>query len=321
MKVSVLIPTYNSERHLAECLDSVLAQDFDDMEILVSDDSSTDGTLSVIKDYATRDSRIRWWQNSKNLGFVPNHNFCLLQACGEYVKFVHADDKLLSLSAIRKMADALDENASAVLVGCRQHLTGAKSSPTILFHQSGLYDGRRTIVASLEQNTNLVGQPILTMFRRSSAKRGFDSRFVGYLDFEMWCHLLEQGGFFYLAEDLATWRVHKTQQTAKNAMHGSSASQEHLVFMEIYYAKPWLQTAATSRMLFAQIYYLKKSYGPQAELLTTAMMSRLSPRSFAWQWLKHKMMRPFQKLSRRLKLRYFIARDAENNKIYFPRKN
>src|SRR5882724_2084405 len=108
MKVSVLIPTYNSERYLSECLDSVLAQDFADLEILVSDDQSTDGTLKIIESYAGRDVRIRWWQNRKNLGLPGNHNACLLQARGEYVKYVHADDKLLSSSAIKKMVAALD---------------------------------------------------------------------------------------------------------------------------------------------------------------------------------------------------------------------
>jgi hypothetical protein len=71
--------------------------------------------------------------------------------------------------------------------------------------------------------------------------------------------------------------------------------------MEIYYAKPWLKAAATDRMLFAQIYYLKKNYGRRADALASAMMAQLSPRRFAWQWLKHKASRPFQKLARKLR--------------------
>ena len=294
-KVSVLIPAYNSERHLSECLDSVLTQDFAGMEILISDDGSTDGTLKVIEACAARDVRIRWWQNPKNLGLPGNHNVCLSRARGEYVKFIHADDKLLSAAAIQKMAAALDDNPSAVLVGCQQHLSGAKSRPTVFSNQSGIFDGRRMIVASLEQNVNLIGQPTLTLFRRSAAQRGFDDRFVGHLDYEMWCHLLEQGDFYYLAEDLATWRVHENQQTARHQTTGS-AHHEHLMFMETYYAKPWLKEAATQRMLFAQIYYLKKYYGRRADHLTSAMMSQLTPRRFACQWLKHKILHPIQKL-------------------------
>jgi glycosyltransferase involved in cell wall biosynthesis len=295
MKVSVLIPTYNSARHLAECLDTALAQDFAGMEILISDDCSADETLKVIKTYAARDARIRWWQNPKNLGFVANHNFCLQSARGDYVKFIHADDKLLSTSAIRKMADALDAHPAAVLVGCQQHLTGIKSAPTIFSSRSGLYDGKQMLVACWEQNTNLIGQPTLTMFRRSAAQRGFDPRFVGHLDYEMWFHLLGQGDFFYLAEILATWRVHETQQTARHEKNGP-AYREHLLFVETYYAQPWMQRAATRRMLFTQIYYLEKNYGGQAGRVTAAMRAQLSARHFAWQWLRHKISQPFRKL-------------------------
>lgn len=298
MKVSVLIPTYNSEEHLAECLDSVLAQDFADLEIVIADDRSADGTVKIIETYAARDRRIRWWQNPKNLGFVPNHNLCLQQACGEYVKFVHADDKLLSTANIRKLAAALDEHPSAVLAGSQQHLTDTKAKPRILLKKSGVYDGRWLIIACLEENTNFIGQPILTMFRRSAAGRGFDDRFVGHLDYEMWCHLLEQGDFVFLAEVLATWRVHQTQQTARNQKSGLAAD-EHLVFVETYYSKPWLKAAATRRMLFAQIYHLNKKYGERAGRLTSAMMAQLSPRHFAWEWFKYKISRPLEKLQRR----------------------
>jgi glycosyltransferase involved in cell wall biosynthesis len=299
MKVSVLIPTYNSNQYLSECLDSVLAQEFDNMEILVSDDVSTDDTVGTIQAYTARDSRIRWWQNPKNLGFVGNHNTCLEQASGEYVKFLHPDDKLLSTSAIRKMATALDENPSAVVAGCQQHVTGKRSRPTIFSRRSGLYAGRQMIVASLEQNTNLIGQLTLTMFRRRAAPGGFDDRFIGLMDFAFWCRLLEHGDFAYVAEDLATWRIHETQQTAKHEQTGSS-SHEPLLCLETYYAKPWLKAAATPRMLFAQIYYLKKKYGQRAENLTSAMMTQLSPRRYAWQWLRHKISRPFQKLAQKL---------------------
>lgn len=300
MKVSVLVPVFNGETHLAECLESILAQDFAAFELLISDDGSTDDSARIIRQFAARDPRIRWWKNPVNLGLTANTNCCLRQAGGEYLKFVHQDDKLLSVSAIARLLEALERNPSASLAGCRQHLTGTTSRPLIFSKTSGCFDGRKMIIASLEQNNNLIGQPTLTLFRRQQARRGFDERFTGFMDFEMWCHLLEQGDFAYLAEPLATWRSHEHHQTARARASGES-DDEHLRFMEIYYAKPWMQTAATDRMLFAQIYYLKKQYGARAGHLTSAMMAQLAPRRFAWQWLKHKATRPLQKLSRRLR--------------------
>jgi len=298
MKVSVLVPVYNGELHLAECLDSILAQNFRDLEILIADDGSSDDSPGIIQSYAARDARIRWWRNSPNLGMVRNFDACIREARGEYIKFVLQDDKLFSASAIQRMAEALDNHSSAVLVGSRQHITGAKTKPLIFSKKSRMYNGKEMVVACLEQNSNLIGQPTLTMFRKSAYKQPLDSRFIGHLDFALWFQLLEHGDFFYLTDALGTWRVHEDQQTAKFEKNGAS-NHEHLLFVEAYYARPWLQEMATDRMLFAQIYYLRKHYGADADHLTTAMMSQLSPRRYAWQWLKHKISHPMQKLARK----------------------
>ena len=79
-----------------------MRQDFTSYELLIADDGSTDDSLAIIKSYAAKDPRIRWWQNPRNLGQTKNHNACLQEARGEFIKFVHQDDKLLSASAIKK---------------------------------------------------------------------------------------------------------------------------------------------------------------------------------------------------------------------------
>ena len=297
-KVSVLIPVYNGERHLAECLESVLAQDFNDVEILIADDGSSDGSQKIIETFAARDPRLRWWKNRRNLGLTANTNVCLRAARGAYIKFVHQDDALLSPAALRKMAAALDENPAVVLVGSQPHLTGAKSPPLLFFNKSQRCDGKQTVIACFEQNNNLIGQPTLTLFRKSAAPRGFDERFTGHMDFEMWCYLLEQGDFFHLAEPLATWRVHQNHQTARARASGVT-DREALLLTEIYYEKNWLRAAATDRLLFSQIYYLRKKYGATAASLTDKMMTQLSARRYAWLWLKHKSSRPFHQLVRK----------------------
>lgn len=298
MKVSVLIPVYNGACHLAECLESVLRQDCHDLEILVADDGSQDESPDIIRSFATRDARIRWWKNPRNLGLTANSNACLRAAQGDYLKFVHQDDLLLSTAAINMLAAALDAHPGASLAGSQQHLAGAGSRPLIFSDYGGCFNGRKMIIASLEQNTNLIGQPTLTLFRRQLAQRGFDERFTGFMDFEMWCHLLEQGDFVYLPEAVAAWRVHKQQQTARTTTN-PEPDWEHLRFMEIYYAKTWLKAAATDRLLFTQIYYLQKRYGAAAGTLTGAMKSQLTRRRFAWQWLRHKVSRPLEKLCRK----------------------
>ena len=69
-KISVLIPVYNAERYVARCLDSVLRQSFSDLEIIVGDDGSTDGSPAIIKEYSSRDDRIRIVSHEKNKGIM-----------------------------------------------------------------------------------------------------------------------------------------------------------------------------------------------------------------------------------------------------------
>ena len=137
-KVSVLIPVYNGGRHLAECLDSILAQNFQDLEILIADDGSSDNSAEIIKTFAARDVRIRWWKNPRNLGLAGNSNACLHEARGEYVKFVHQDDKLLSSSAILLMVVCWRWTIilPQCLRGSRQHLTGGKIKTACFIFQT-----------------------------------------------------------------------------------------------------------------------------------------------------------------------------------------
>lgn len=91
-KVSILIPVYNREKLIGECIESALAQTFSDLEVVVVDNASTDGTWSVCKKYAERDSRVRVFQNTENIGPVKNWKRCFDEARGEFGKILFSDD-------------------------------------------------------------------------------------------------------------------------------------------------------------------------------------------------------------------------------------
>src|SRR3954464_8515957 len=107
-KISVLLPTYRYGRYLAEAIDSVLTQDFRDFELLISDDHSPDGSAEIIRGYAARDGRIRFQIQPRNLGMVPNWNWCLAEARGDYIKYVFGDDRLCSPAALGRMLALLE---------------------------------------------------------------------------------------------------------------------------------------------------------------------------------------------------------------------
>ena len=85
--VTVGVPVYNGQRYLARALDSLLAQTFDDFEIVLCDNASEDRTAEICAAYAARDPRIRFHRNPQNLGLVRNFNRTFELAEGTYFKW------------------------------------------------------------------------------------------------------------------------------------------------------------------------------------------------------------------------------------------
>ena len=91
-RVSIGIPVYNGGRFIKEAIDSILAQTFEDFELILSDNASTDETEEICKEYATLDRRIRYYRNEENLGAAKNYNRVFELSNGEYFKWASHDD-------------------------------------------------------------------------------------------------------------------------------------------------------------------------------------------------------------------------------------
>src|SRR3954466_6893882 len=128
-KVSVCIDSYNYGRFLPEAIDSVLRQTFQDFEIVISDDRSTDDSFEIARRYGEKDSRIRATQTSQNLGMIKNRNAGLALARGDYVKTLHADDFLCTTDALEKMVAVLDGNRAVSLVAAARQIVTEVGKP------------------------------------------------------------------------------------------------------------------------------------------------------------------------------------------------
>jgi glycosyltransferase involved in cell wall biosynthesis len=93
--VSIVIPAYNAEPYIPQCLDSLLAQSLKDLEIVVVDDFSTDGTVSVIQSYSAHDTRIRLIRHERNRGRQQARRTGVMAAQGKYILLLDNDDELL----------------------------------------------------------------------------------------------------------------------------------------------------------------------------------------------------------------------------------
>jgi len=104
-KISIIIPTYNQDKYLAQCLDSVLMQDFNDFEVITVNDCSTDKTVKILKRYQDNFSNLKVINNKNNIGQGESRNKGIELSTGEYIMFADSDD-LVEKDALKKSYDA-----------------------------------------------------------------------------------------------------------------------------------------------------------------------------------------------------------------------
>jgi len=107
--VSVIVPVYNAERYLRECLDSILQQDVPSFEVLCVDDGSTDGSADILREYAAKDKRIRIF-TQENQGLPAARNHALEKVRGTYICFIDSDDTWATNQALATMVQAMEQD-------------------------------------------------------------------------------------------------------------------------------------------------------------------------------------------------------------------
>ena len=113
-RLSVGLPVYNGSPYLAESIEAILGQTFEDFELVISDNASTDDTQEIGRSFEKQDSRVRYFRQPRNIGLSPNHNFCAEQARGGLFKWASNDD-LYARDLLEKCVAALDEYPQVVL--------------------------------------------------------------------------------------------------------------------------------------------------------------------------------------------------------------
>lgn len=230
-KISVLLPCYKQGDLVHQAVESVLAQNFADWELIVSDDASPDHTFTILQKLAQQDPRIRLFRQEKNLGMVENWNFCLQQARGTAVKLMGGDDLLSRQDCLSRQWQTLQESGAA-LVACARTVIDEKSEPVTTLRNlpTGIYSVPGILPQFLMHPDNLIGEPVCCLFPRARAVRGFNLRYRQNTDIEMWLHLLDQGSLAYDAEPLVAFRTHRNQASTANWQSGL-ALEEHRVLM------------------------------------------------------------------------------------------
>lgn len=233
--VTIITPAYNRADLVAETIDSVLSQDYPNIEYIVLDDGSTDATLDVIKRY---DGRLRW-ESHPNMGETRTVNRGFELARGDIVGVVNSDDPLLP-GAVSKLVAALVENPGVVVV-YPDWLIIDERGRTVQTFRSYDYTGYLDI---LRRHFCLPGPG--TLFRRRVIDEvgGRDPQFRYVGDLEFWYRIGCLGDFLRVPEVLATFRVHPGSATV--SQRGTRMAEEHIEIMEKIYAFSLLPAGAAA---------------------------------------------------------------------------
>ena len=127
-RISIGLPVYNGERYLEQTIDSILGQTHRDLELIISDNASTDGTEAICRRYAASDPRIRYIRQPVNQGAARNHNIVLMEATGPYYRMIGADDWMAS-TCLERCAAVLDEHPEVVLAWPETVMVDEEGSP------------------------------------------------------------------------------------------------------------------------------------------------------------------------------------------------
>ena len=119
MKISIVVPVYNTEQYLPRCIDSILSQGFTDFELLLIDDGSTDGSGVICDAYADKDNRVRVF-HKENGGVSSARNLGIDNARGEWLFFVDSDDALCS-EGLQVLVDGISEDVDVVMGGYERY--------------------------------------------------------------------------------------------------------------------------------------------------------------------------------------------------------
>jgi glycosyltransferase involved in cell wall biosynthesis len=212
--VTIGIPVYNGERYLEEAIRSVLAQTRRDLELVISDNASTDRTPEICRDYALQDGRVRYFRNPTNLGAAPNYNLAFTYARGRFFKWLAHDD-LITPTFAEKATHVLGARPDAVMCNSVVSYIDSKGAPL------GLYDTQlgRADVASPSRRLAQVTLPshscvdFFGMFRRSALEGSLLHGSFHGADRALLAQMSLRGRMIQIPEPLVQMREHENRYT------------------------------------------------------------------------------------------------------------
>lgn len=226
--VTICVPTFNGEKYLAESLQSIINQTYENIEILIVDDQSSDSTVEIVEEFIAKDTRVRLHINDRNLGLVGNWSQCISLASGDWIK-LHFQDDLMVPGTISEMMSVATAHDVKLVITDREYFfeDGADEQLKAMKRLSWFFPAQAIITPSqmaelLMRNgigQNFIGEPILGLIHRDLIRQfgDYDPLFNQIVDFEYWLRMCLNVEIGFIPMKLHFFRVHGESQGARNA--------------------------------------------------------------------------------------------------------
>lgn len=285
-QISICIPVYNGSSFLRTCLDSCLAQDYGNFEIVLCDDGSSDGSQDILREYAAQHPNIHLHINPNNLGLVGNWNRCLELAKGEWIKFVFQDDYLEENALSRYVQYIKPE--TRLLVSRRNFILPQTASEDVRRYYTKVvrtlentcpqasthYSPKRISRAAMKYPAmNFIAEPSLSLFRKDVLEESgvFNPWLKQICDLEFLLRLASRYGLEYVPETLCAFRIHEASATNSNVQnkHVELRYIEPMVYSGLLLFAPEFKAFRANLGLFdrmkLKVYFELKAYRAFAE--------------------------------------------------------
>ncbi|MEW6170798.1 MAG: glycosyltransferase [Candidatus Omnitrophota bacterium] len=243
-KVSVIIPTYNRANYIVETIDSVLAQTYEDFEIIVIDDGSTDNTEDTINKY---NGKIRYFYQ-ENKGTAAARNFGISKARGEYIAFLDDDDLWLSEKLERQTAILDADKQIGFVCSAGYKIDEHNNNKISSWQRNG--NANRTTFESLYERNFVYNLTVLIRKRCIEEVGGLDETLIVSQDYDLWLRVAKKHRFHYINQPLALWRIHKSN-LSKNL---DIRLHDHFVILNKKEIKQNI-SSIKQRICIARLYY------------------------------------------------------------------
>jgi glycosyltransferase involved in cell wall biosynthesis len=235
--ISILTPTYNHEKYIGDCIQSVLNQTFQDWEMVIVDDGSTDRTAEVIREY--EDQRIRYFRQD-HVGpwkLDQTYNFALSKSCGKYIAILEGDD-YWPKEKLQVQYDSMEKHSAFIMCYGESRMVSESKKEIGYFY----LPEERSIITNEPIGSSLTAFfdlklfiPALTVLLRKSALErigGFQhSQWVPAVDYPTWLRLCLEGAFLPIGNhNLGYWRRHKGSISIDYQLEAWKGMSAHNIF-------------------------------------------------------------------------------------------